>query len=103
MTEPDFNCGACKKKNDKEVRSNNKACDKTVSKPVLRHFTGAKFFTCPSNFYRESYAYWFDVLKMIQNGNMKIEMDWPNKNIEAINFLERLQANLKAEQMRANG
>lgn len=90
--------------NTKEVRSNNKACDKEVSKPIFRHFSGLKFFTCPSNFYNESFGHWFDLLRHFQNGTLAFDLDSPNKNFEAIHFVESLQNHYRSEKMKeANG
>jgi hypothetical protein len=90
--------------NTKEIRSNNKACDKKVSKPIYRHFTGLKFFTCPSNFYVESFAHWFDLSRHFDNGNMLLDLDAPNKNIEAMNFVSSLRNQYQNDKMReANG
>lgn len=86
--------------NTKEVRSNNKACDKKVSRPVFRHFTGVQFFTCPSNFFGESYAHWFDLSRHFDNGNMALDLEWPNKNVEALNFVSSLRNNYQKEMMR---
>ena len=101
MANPDFDCQRCKRLNSPEVRSNNRACDKTVKKPVMKHFSGVQFFTCPSNFYKESYAHWIDILKNYQNGSLKFDLDWPNKNYEAIKFLEMLQNRFKADKLGA--
>jgi hypothetical protein len=90
--------------NNKEVRSNNKACDKEVSKAVFKHYSGVNFFKCPSNFYQESYAQWFDLLRHYQNGNISFDLDDPNINYDAIHFTESLQNHYQNEKMReANG
>lgn len=89
--------------NSKEVRSNNKACDKKVSRPVFRHFSGKIFYTCPSNFYGESYAHWFDILRHFQNGQLSFDFEWPNRNVEAIHFVESLQMNYQKQLREANG
>jgi hypothetical protein len=86
--------------NSKEVRSNNKACDKTVSKAVFRHFTGVKFFTCPSNYNQDSFAHWFTLARHFQDGIYPLDLDGPNKNIEALHFVESLQNNFHSEKMR---
>lgn len=86
--------------NTKEIRSNNKACDKMVSKPIYRSFNGAKFYTCPSNFYLESCAHWFDLSRHFDNGNMLLDMEAPNKNIEAMSFVSSLKNNYQNEKMK---
>jgi hypothetical protein len=89
---------------DKETRSNNKGCDKMVKKPLFRHFTGVDFYTCPSNFFVESFAHWIDLSRHFDNGLIPLEIDSPNKNIEAMNFVSSLRSNYQDEKMKeANG
>ena len=94
----------CKELNSKEIRSNNKACDKSIPetsrKPIYAHFTGVKFFTCPSNFYQESFVHWFDISRHFENGNMMLDLDEPNKNVEARQFADSLRANYHNEKMK---
>lgn len=93
MKDQDYNCERCKKLNTKEIRSNNRACDKIITKkPIFKHPIGISFYTCPSNYYIESYLYWFDVYQHVKNGGIKIDLSTPNKFIEAINFIEKLKS-----------
>ena len=91
-----------------EIRSNNKACNKTIPltsrKPIFAHFTGMKFYTCPSNFYQESFAYWIEISKSFENGNLAFDLDEPNKNVEVRQFMDALRANYHTEKLReSNG
>lgn len=86
--------------NDKATRSNNRACDKKVSKPVFRHFSGVQFFTCPANYYQESYAHWFDISRNVENGMFSFDLDDPNKNIEALQLAQSLRNYFHSEKLK---
>jgi len=94
LCDQEFRCFLCKQKYSIEQRNGSKACEKPTKKVVFRDARGIQFNKCVGNFYVESYSHWFDIFRHYSKGVSIFKgamEEWPNKNVEAIQFIELLE------------
>ncbi len=94
MTDTQFNCAACLKKNKQQFRDTKKGCNKQALVDVAKYHEIYTFKRCPGALKSQTYIHLIEQHRQWELGVLPFEgglLDQPAKYVEAMRLIESLK------------